>query len=530
MKKAALYARVSSLKQGEEDKASIPEQIKDIEKFCEDKGYAIIDRYIDVGYSATTKRRPEFQRMLGDCKQFKVDVIVCWHSDRLARGVHPTADLYEIMDDFSVDLEGVTEHIDDKTFAIQSAIAKIELDSIKRRTAMGRDARAKKGQLPGGHKFPYGYQKSDDKLVINQAEAEWIKHLFQWVDDGKSATSWCKWANANGYISRYGSAGITIQQVSKWLRNPVYKGEYHWGKKRKGQRNVTQDDHIIIGVAPIVAEDQWERVQKKLARNRSWSKGNSKHFYMLQNLMYCEECGKLFICGFKGAKHQRHYQCRGTRIYPHAYQCRKPYTINADILEEWVWNEVTYKVEELIRYDDVLLRIIDECRQQLENIDTQLEKEHAALKKCSSQRQLIANRERQGYLKPDEAELQYRAIKSEEERHEEEIKKLESMKDKKNPLLVQELVQRLNWWNMEYEWGAALDIIPEKKREFLLQVVDRITISGDNRVEIRLKLEASELVTPVASLSNHTVDQNRRIVPFDSLSIHGKLWDDSSNK
>ena len=516
-RKVAIYARVSTQKQGEEDKASIPEQIARIEKYCEGRGYTIADRYVDIGHSGSTKKRPEFQRMLKDIKQGNIDAVVCWKSDRLARGMYPAAALMEVIEPLGVGLEAVEEHLDMNYFAILAVVGKIELDNLRLRTSMGSEKRAKDGLHPGGHRFPYGYKKTDEgKLVVNQPEAEWIKHLFQWVDDGNSAMSWCKYANTHGFVSRHDSIGVTPQQVSLWLRNPVYKGEYHWGKQRKGRRNITEADHIIIPVEPTVSADQWERVQQKLARNRSWSKGNTKKFYMLQKLMYCAECGKLFICGFAGDKPTRYYQCRGTRIYPHMFQCRKPHTINADLLEEWVWNEITDRVRSLAKYDDIVDVILAEFEQQKENIIIQLEKEREALKKCAIQRQIIAKRERQQYLTAQEAELQYRAIQSEQEMHELEINKLEKMSDEKDPLIFREMMERIKWLDRAYNWFGHAEISPEQRREFLLNVVDRITIDGNNKVDIRLKLEVPGLVNATADISRN--NQSEELFSFQHMA------------
>ena len=90
--RAAIYARVSDKSQDTEDKTSISEQIADTEAHCERKGLTIVARYQEVG-RGWTKKRPEFQRMLADARAGRFDVIVCWKSDRLSRGVHPAAAL-----------------------------------------------------------------------------------------------------------------------------------------------------------------------------------------------------------------------------------------------------------------------------------------------------------------------------------------------------------------------------------------------------------------------------------------------------
>ena len=86
--RAAIYSRVSTASQAEEDKTSLSEQTADMEAYCERHGYEIVERYQDVG-SGQKKDRAQFQRMLADARQGRFDTIVCWKSDRLSRGDVP---------------------------------------------------------------------------------------------------------------------------------------------------------------------------------------------------------------------------------------------------------------------------------------------------------------------------------------------------------------------------------------------------------------------------------------------------------
>ena len=76
--RAAAYIRVSTEKQAAEEKVSLTEQRKDIDAYCEDRAYSIVEVYQDVG-SGASKRRRDFQRMLKDAQAGHFDVIVCWH-------------------------------------------------------------------------------------------------------------------------------------------------------------------------------------------------------------------------------------------------------------------------------------------------------------------------------------------------------------------------------------------------------------------------------------------------------------------
>ena len=113
--RAAIYARVSDKSQDGEDKTSISEQISEMEAHCENRGLTIVARYQEVG-RGWSKKRPEFQRMLDDAREGRFDVIVCWKSDRLSRGMYPAAALMEVVEAHQMRLEAVMDAIDMKTF------------------------------------------------------------------------------------------------------------------------------------------------------------------------------------------------------------------------------------------------------------------------------------------------------------------------------------------------------------------------------------------------------------------------------
>ena len=62
-----VYARVSTTRQADHD-LSIPDQLSHAERYCAERGYEIVTRYVDPGASARDDNRPEFQRMIADIK------------------------------------------------------------------------------------------------------------------------------------------------------------------------------------------------------------------------------------------------------------------------------------------------------------------------------------------------------------------------------------------------------------------------------------------------------------------------------
>ena len=60
-KRVAVYVRVSTVRQAVND-VSIPDQIRQAEDYCQQKGWELVEQYIEAGASATNDRRPAFQK------------------------------------------------------------------------------------------------------------------------------------------------------------------------------------------------------------------------------------------------------------------------------------------------------------------------------------------------------------------------------------------------------------------------------------------------------------------------------------
>lgn len=85
--KVGAYLRLSKEEfSNEKESNSITNQKLIIDNYLkEHKDYELVDYYIDDGYSGTNFNRPEFQRMLEDIKNKKIDVIVIKDLSRLGR-------------------------------------------------------------------------------------------------------------------------------------------------------------------------------------------------------------------------------------------------------------------------------------------------------------------------------------------------------------------------------------------------------------------------------------------------------------
>jgi len=217
MTRAAAYIRVSTERQAEEDRVSLSEQQKDIETHCEQRGHTLVKEYKDVG-SGASKRRPQFQQMLKDAQAGLFDVIVCWKSDRLSRGLYPAAALSEALEGTDIGLESVKDSIDRNTFDIMAVVGKIELGNIRERARMGARGRASKGLISGIPKYGYTIGQ-DSKPAIQPEEAEVVRQIFSWQASGIGSWEIARRLNAAGTTSsrKYTTSAGEQREETEWF-------------------------------------------------------------------------------------------------------------------------------------------------------------------------------------------------------------------------------------------------------------------------------------------------------------------------
>jgi DNA invertase Pin-like site-specific DNA recombinase len=137
VKRAALYARVSTLDQTTDN------QIYDLRQMAEQRGFEIIEEYIDHGISGARARRPALDKMMTDARRGRFDVVVVWAADRLARSVKHFIDVLSELDHLKIAFISFREQIDTAgplgraIMIIVSAIAELERSLIVERVRAG---------------------------------------------------------------------------------------------------------------------------------------------------------------------------------------------------------------------------------------------------------------------------------------------------------------------------------------------------------------------------------------------------------
>ena len=502
MNRAAIYARVSDKSQDGEDKTSIAEQTGDMEAYCESKGLTITARYQEVG-RGWSKKRPEFQRMLADARKGRFDVIVCWKSDRLSRGMYPAAALMEVVEAHQIRLEAVLDAIDMKTFGLMAAIGKIELDNFRERSTMGKRGTAKQGRAPTG-RLPYGYRIGDDgRPEVIEEQAEVVRRIFHmYVHEGMRAYSIAVRLTDEEIPTQTGKLTWLQSRVHHILGNATYTGSWVYGKYRHvstedGMKVYDQprDTWIEIPVPQVIDDKTWERAQKLKKERSIKAKRNTKVLYLLQHLLKCGECGRNFHTRAswtttsvrKGKAYtyelttpRRYYMCNGTLSL--RLRCRERPYIRAEQLEEPIWSEVKRVLQ---NPDLIVAGIATLDSQEGGGMEEEIAQAESDLRSIQMEEDRAIRLFVSGKITEAQLDLQRRFI----------TERLESARAKLDDYRAQEasgtekrrLMEEVLAWAREF--GQGLDeLTPEERHDYLQMLVEQVIIDRDNNVNITLAI------------------------------------------
>ena len=324
--KAVIYARYSTDSQREE---SIEGQIRECREYAEHNDMTVVKTYIDRALSAKTDNRPQFQNMVKESASGKFDVVLVWKLDRFARNRYDSAHYKAILRKNGVRVVSAKEAISDgpEGIILESMLegyAEYYSAELSQKVTRGMTENALKARYNGGT-LPFGYMIDEDKhYILNPATAPVVEEIFTRYADGETIVDIINSLNGRGIKSGMGVA-FTKSTLNGMLKNRKYIGEYKY-----------MDIVIPNGVPAIVSEDVFNKVQKKMERNKyAPAKEKAKINYLLSTKLFCGKCGAYMIgesgYGSKGSIYQ-YYKCAHAKKNK---SCDKK-TVKKDYIEDLV--------------------------------------------------------------------------------------------------------------------------------------------------------------------------------------------------
>ena len=352
-----LYTRVSTEDQAREG-FSLPEQKARLEAFCNYNGYQIKEYYEDAGVSAKTgNHRPEFERMLEDGKQGKINMIVALKLDRITRSNKDWEFLMEYSDKYEVAIALVDDRLDTATAngkmisRIMVSVSQNEIERTSERTKIGLDGAIKDGHIP--HRAALGYKHENKKLVIDHTTKDAVIRIFELYHSGMSYQKISTLFNKEEVLGKTNWRDSTIVNI---LQNELYKGDFVHGKRTKKPRYYTDV------VEPIVSRELWEECQVQKKKNsRSYQRTLT---YLFLQKIKCPKCNRFL--GGKATKKKN----GNVYYYYYCSECK------CSIKEEIIENFMSDFIDEIVEYDSVVNQFfLPMMKQKINNPKEQLEKE-----------------------------------------------------------------------------------------------------------------------------------------------------------
>src|SRR6202022_1467894 len=186
-RRCAIYTRKSSEEGLEQEFNSLHAQREACEAFIlsqAGEGWRLVrTHYDDGGLSGATMERPALQRLMADIDKRLVDAVVVYKVDRLTRSLTDFAKMVEVFDAHGVSFVAVTQQFNTTTsmgrltLNVLLSFAQFEREGTGERIRDKIAASKRKGIWMGGL-VPLGYEVRERQLVINEAEATIVRHLF----------------------------------------------------------------------------------------------------------------------------------------------------------------------------------------------------------------------------------------------------------------------------------------------------------------------------------------------------------------
>ena len=337
--KVAAYLRLSKEEyNNEKESNSITNQRQIIDSYLEEhKEYKLVDYYVDDGYSGTNFDRPEFQRMLEDIKNKKIDVIIIKDLSRLGRNYIETGNFVEVVfPAMGVSVISVNEkyEIDSSDYygsdyvPLKNLFNEMYAKDISKKVRSALIVKKYNGEFVG-KLAPYGYikdPKDKHKFLIDKNVSHIIMKIFDMILDGKSRREVADFLNQNDILTPSDYLKININKdvavMKKWnpemvnsiLRNENYTGTLFQGKKRKlnyrvnKKINIAKENWIVTENhhEAIISKEKFDKVQNILDNYATRANRNGD-FEILSGFIRCSDCkGQMLL---KGGKNKKYYYC-----------------------------------------------------------------------------------------------------------------------------------------------------------------------------------------------------------------------------
>lgn len=315
--RVAAYCRVST---DDEEQLTSYEAQKNYytDKIMTNREWTIAGIFADEGITGTSARkRPEFLRMIRQCKQGKIDIVLTKSISRFARNTVDCLNYVRALKELGIAVIFEKENMN--TLEVDSeilitmlgAFAQSESESISANVRWGIRQAMKEGKATIQYKYLYGYRKGEDgRPEIIPEQAEVVRKIYNLFLSGTPVRGIQEYLNTSAVPNINGEPKWARSAIDSILTNEKYCGDVLLQKtyiddciNKKVKKNTGQLPMYLVQNhhEGIISRETFDAAQAELARRsagKSPSKknaptGRSRYSskYALSDRLYCGECG-----------------------------------------------------------------------------------------------------------------------------------------------------------------------------------------------------------------------------------------------
>lgn len=319
------------------------------------------EHYDDGGFSGGTLDRPGLKMLLEDIEAGLVDVVVVYKIDRLSRSLMDFSRLVEVFDKHGVTFISITQSFNTTTsmgrltLNILLSFAQFEREVTGERIRDKFAASRAKGMWMGGF-VPMGYDVVSRKLIINEAEADKVRLMFQRFVKLGSATLLTRELVAAGAVNKRGKP-IDKGFLYKLFRNRLYLGEaIHKGTSYPGEHQALITHELWDQVHAILQESPRQRAANTRTQTPALLKGL---IFTASGVAMTPTATK------KGSRHYRYYTSMDA-IRNRAGEGTDGFVrLNAGMVE----GAVIQHIRDLLRAPEIAARAVEAARRSDPDMD-----------------------------------------------------------------------------------------------------------------------------------------------------------------
>ena len=361
--RVAAYCRVST---NSEEQLNSYENQKAYytEKIMTNPDWTMVDVFADEGKTGTSAcKRKDFLRMIRQCRQGKIDMILAKSVSRFARNTVDTLNYTRELRSLGIPVIFEEQNINsihpesEFLITIHGAFAQSESEDTSSRVRWGIQQSMRTGKANIQFKTLLGYKKgSDGEMVIVPEQAETVKLIYEMYLSGKTLRSIKESLEARGLRNAAGTTEWTTSNLRTILSDEKYCGDVLRQKtfirdciskqviKNTGQRPkyLIQNHHDAI-----IPREQFDAVQFEMARRRVQTDRSRKSVptgavkysgkYALSGLLFCGECGTAYrrVVWTQHGEKRAVWRCTSRLDYGKKY-CKDSPTLDEEPLQQAV--------------------------------------------------------------------------------------------------------------------------------------------------------------------------------------------------